>query len=382
MMLRLFAVKKSDRGLAMNNVALRRLRITFVAPPAGMGGGIRVIAMYAKLLAEQGHSVVVVSQPAAPISLKQKFKSLLKQQGWPVRKPLTSHLDGLGLDHRVLAAHRPVTDSDVPDADVVIATWWETAEWVNALSARKGAKVYFIQHHEVFDYLPVERCRATYRLPLHKIVIAKWLASLMLDEYGDTAVDLVSNSVDHKQCFAPSRGKQVRPTLGFLYQDVPFKGIDVALAGIRLLREKYPELRVLCFGSNAPADLAAHADLVEFYESPPQENIRDIYGQCDVWVTASRSEGFNLPAMEAMACRTPVVATKTGWPEEAISNGVNGYLVDVDDVAGLVAGVSRILELDDVAWHEMSDAAFLTVADSTWTKSCAQFEAVLRRVCE
>ena len=70
-------------------------------------------------------------------------------------------------------------DADLPDADIVIATWWETAEWVNALSPAKGRKVYFIQHHEVFSYLPVERSRATYRLPLHKIVISRWLKDLM-----------------------------------------------------------------------------------------------------------------------------------------------------------------------------------------------------------
>jgi hypothetical protein len=31
--------------------------------------------------------------------------------------------------------------------------------------------------------------------------------------------------------------------------------------------------------------------------------------KCDAWMTCSRSEGFNLPALEAMACRTPVVLT-------------------------------------------------------------------------
>jgi glycosyltransferase involved in cell wall biosynthesis len=361
---------------------LKRLRVTFVSPPVAMSGGVKVMTIYAKMLAELGHSVVVFSPPVAPISLKSKLKSLLKYRVWPTLKPSISHLDGLGLDHRVLSTHRPVTDQDVPDADVVIATWWETAEWVNALSARKGEKVYFIQHHEVFDFVPEARCRATYRLPLRKVVIAQWLANLMRDEYGDEDVDLVSNSVDHQQFFAPTRSKQARPTLGFLYHKASFKGVDTVLAAVEVLRKKYPALRVLCFGSHTPDDPAELANFIEFAEAPAQDKIRDIYAQCDVWVTASRSEGFNLPAMEAMACRTPVVATKTGWPEEAISNGVNGFLVDVDDVAGLVAGVSQILELDDVAWHEMSDAAFLTVADSTWTKSCAQFEAVLRRVCE
>lgn len=361
---------------------LEYLRITFVSPPVAMSGGIKVMAIYAKMLAERGHTVVVVSPPAASMSLKQKLKSLLKHQVWPAPKPLISHLDGLGLDHRVLNTHRPITDSDVPDADVVIATWWETAEWVSALSVSKGEKIYFIQHHEVFDFVPEARCKATYRLPLRKIVVAQWLANLMRDEYGDADVDLVSNSVDHEQFFAPSRGKQARPTLGFLYHKASFKGVDVVLAVVRVLREKYPELRVLCFGSHAPDDSATLADFIEFEESPPQDRIRDIYGQCDVWVTASRSEGFNLPAMEAMACRVPVVATKTGWPEEAIRNGVNGYLVAVDDVGGLVESVSRILDVDDLAWREMSEAAFLTVADSSWAKSCAQFEAMLRRACQ
>ena len=366
----------------MNDVASGILRITFVAPPVGMSGGIRVMAIYAKMLAEFGHRVVVVSPPAAPISFKQKLKYWLRNQEWPVLNPPRSHLDGQGLDHRVLSAHHPVTDKDVPDADVVIATWWETAEWVNALNVSKGAKIYFIQGHEIFDFVPKERCRATYRLPLHKIVIAKWLAELMRDEYGDADVDLVPNSVDHQQFFAAQRSKQARPTLGFLYHKAALKGVDVTLASVAALREKYPNLRVLCFGSHAPDDLTTFADYIEFEQSPAQNKIRDIYAQCDVWVTASRSEGFNLPAMEAMACRTPVVATTTGWPEEAIANGVNGYLVAVDDVGGLVESVSRILDADDQVWRAMSQAAFLTVAESSWAKSCAQFEAVLRRVCQ
>ena len=55
-----------------------------------------------------------------------------------------------------------MTDVDVPDGDLIIATWWETAEWVNALSPNKGAKVYFIQHHEIF---PTFRLSAV-RLPI------------------------------------------------------------------------------------------------------------------------------------------------------------------------------------------------------------------------
>lgn len=366
----------------MSGVVLKCLRITFVLPPVAMSGGIRVIAIYADFLQRQGHKVVVVSPPAPPVPLKQKLKYFLKYQVWPARKSSVSHLDGLGLDHRVLNIYRPVTDRDVPDADVVIATWWETAEWVSALDVSKGKKIYFIQGHEVFDFLPQARCRATYRLPLHKIVIAQWLANLMRDEYGDSDVDLIPNSVDHQQFFAIPRGKQERPTVGFLYHEAALKGVDIALMALARLREQYPDLRAICFGSHAPKSQAVLADFIEFECAPAQNRIRDIYAQCDVWLTASRSEGFNLPAMEAMACRTPVVATDTGWPSEAIRNGENGFLVAVDDVDGIVQGVSRILDADDAAWRRISEEALHTVADSSWDKSCMQFEAALRRVSQ
>ena len=90
-------------------------------------------------------------------------------------KTSISHFDYVDVPLHVIDRFRPVTDRDVPDGDVVIATWWETAEWVAKLSPRKGAKAYFIQHYEVFDYTPHRRVKATWRMPLYKITISKWL---------------------------------------------------------------------------------------------------------------------------------------------------------------------------------------------------------------
>src|SRR5258708_7700472 len=149
------------------------MKITFVLPDVDMSGGIRVVVIYAKALAARGHNVVLVSPPPRAPAFKLRVKSLLKGDGWP-RAASTSHLDGSGLDYRMIERWRAVTDADIPDADVVVATWWETAEWVARLSPQKGTKAYFIQHHEVFDYLPVERVKATWRLPLRKITISKW----------------------------------------------------------------------------------------------------------------------------------------------------------------------------------------------------------------
>ena len=115
------------------------MKITFVLPYAGLAGGVRVAAIYADRLGKRGHQVYVVSTPARAPLLKQKVKSLLKGDGWPATPDQgPSHLDGLAVPWKVLDHYRPVTDADVPDADVVVATWWETAEWVSKLSPSKG----------------------------------------------------------------------------------------------------------------------------------------------------------------------------------------------------------------------------------------------------
>ncbi len=358
------------------------MRVTFILPTVNLSGGVRVIAIYAKLLSRRGHKVVLVSPPPQTLPFRQKLKSFIRGKGWTTQLPAySSHLDGSGLDHRVLDRWRPVSEDDVPNADAVIATWWETAEWVNALGPAKGAKVYFIQHHEVFSHLPVSRCHATYKLPMHKIVVARWLKEVMRTQYADDEVDIVPNSVDRTQFFSTLRGKQPVPTIGFLYSTVPFKGLEISLSAIRILRIKIPSLRLICFGSEYPISTLPLPIGAEFSFSPPQDQIRNLYSQCDVWITASRSEGFNLPAMEAMACRTPVIATRTGWPEEAIVNGMNGFLVDVDDVEILVARLSQTLSLNDIEWLAMSSNAFATVATCSWESSTRQFEAALENAC-
>jgi glycosyltransferase involved in cell wall biosynthesis len=112
---------------------------------------------------------------------------------------------------------------------------------------------------------------------------------------------VVPNSVDHDQFFAPPRGKHARPTVGFLYSTAALKGVDVSLKAIADVRTRFPDLDVISFADQAPR--GGKLDGVQLHVSPHQSTLRDIYASCDVWLTASRSEGFNLPAMEAMACR-------------------------------------------------------------------------------
>ncbi len=123
------------------------MKITFVLPIADWGGGCRVVATYAHQLAQWGHDVVVVHRSP---TLRSRLSLTLSHFFSTSRgERARSHLDALNVPQIRLFENRVVADADIPDADVVIATGWSTAQEVLALSPRKGAKAYFLQHYEV-----------------------------------------------------------------------------------------------------------------------------------------------------------------------------------------------------------------------------------------
>lgn len=358
------------------------MRITFVLPHAGMAGGIRVLAIYAERLSRRGHEVAVVSIPKARPTFRSKVKSLLLGKGWPPNPPAgPSHFDGCKVPHHVLERARPIMDGDLPDADVVLATFWRTGPWVAALSPHKGAKAIFLQGYETSPGHEDPRIDEVWCLPLRKIVISQWMMELARQRFGDHDVLHVPNSVDLEQFHAPERGKQVVPTVGLLYATLHLKGVDVSLEALRQVREHFPSLRVIAFGAEPIAPELPLPQGAEFHYQPAQQNIRDLYAACDVWLCGSRREGFHLPPLEAMACRCPVVSTRVGGPLDTVIDGVNGFLVDIDDAEGLAARVVEVLAASESDWRRMSDSALATASGYSWEDATDRFEAALFALC-
>ena len=264
---------------------------------------------------------------------------------------------------------------------MVIATWWQTAEWVWRLAPSKGAKAFFIQHYETWGGDPKE-VDAAWRLPLHKIVISHWLADFARDKFGDADVSLVPNSVDMNLFHAPPRSRQKRPTVGLLYNRLWFKGCDVALKAIEIAAQQIPDLQLIAFGQEPPRHWMPLPTGAQYLTRPSQETIRDIYSQCDVWLCGSRAEGFHLPPLEAMACRCPVVSTRVGGPMDTIEEAKNGFLVDVEDRDALADRLVRVLKLSDPQWQAMSDAAYATACRYSWRDAAELMEKALETAIE
>lgn len=351
----------------------RPLRITFICPPLGLCGGIRVVAIYAQKLRAMGHDVRVVAAKKTAPPLREALRSLVRGRGWPKspKKQDTDYFDAAQVPIHVTNHGGPISDRQVPDGDVVIATWWETMEWVMQLSPAKGAKMHFMQDYETWAG-NLDRVDAVCRLDAPKIVIAQWVKDLLESRFGQSPIALVPNSVDTNMFFAPPRGKQLIPTFGFNYSLQYLKGPDITLKAFALAQQTTP-MKLIAFGSIPVSEQNPLPADAEYFYRAPDEKLRDIYSQCDGWLFGTRQEGFGLPILEAMACRTPVIGATAGAAPELVGQG-GGILIPTENPEAMAAGMTRIAAMTETQWRDMSDKAYATVSRWTWDDAAKCFE--------
>lgn len=70
----------------------------------------------------------------------------------------------------------------------------------------------------------------------------------------------------------------------------------------------------------------------------------EFLAQLDVFVLASKSEGFSISTLEAMAARVPIVATRCGGPEEILRPDIDGLLVETSCPRQLSSAIAQLLE--------------------------------------
>jgi glycosyltransferase involved in cell wall biosynthesis len=138
-----------------------------------------------------------------------------------------------------------------------------------------------------------------------------------------------------------------------------------------------PELRVVSFGGAIPSSVLPLPERTEFYYQAPDTLLKEIYSRCDAWLFASRREGFGLPILEAMACRTPVIAAPAGASEELLRCG-GGLLVPPENPQAMADAIVSVCCMSEAAWRGLSDAAHATATRYTWEEATESFEAALR----
>ena len=222
---------------------------------------------------------------------------------------------------------------------------------------------------------------ATWSLPLEKITIAQWLVDLLQPHAGAGRVWLAGNGVDAGQFHAPKRGKQAAPTVGMLYARSPYKGCADMLRAFDLASRRVPGLHLVGFGSQTPDAAVSFPAGTEYHVCPDQQLLRHLYARCDAWLFGSRCEGFGLPILEAMACRTPVIGTPAGAAPELLAGG-GGILVDPGSPASMADAIVRVAQMPEAPWQAMSEAAQHTAAGRDWETAANCFEAALQNIVQ
>lgn len=171
--------------------------------------------------------------------------------------------------------------------------------------------------------------------------------------------------------------------------DVPMKGLLPLLEAVAKLRtERNVTLTVIGKPQEGgrvdqALDRLNLRDAVTCVSGISDEELARTYGEAQVAVVPSLYEGFSLPAIEAMACGVPLVATTGGaLPEVVGQSGETGVLVPPDDPGALAQAIGELL--DDPAARARIGAAgrarvherFTWVVTAKGTAAC--YDAILR----
>ena len=395
-----------------------KMNITFVLPEIGVLGGVRVVFEYANRLHDRGHKVNVV-YPLLPLWIKLKFDlasftdlasgaiAMLKNRNkndWfdlkanLVRAPIFS------------ARYVKLMGHLIPDADIVVATSWETAYIVNKLSGKKGAKFYLVQHYEIWGSWNKEECwneaenigantdnlclamhdivpktkylrtakylvDKTYKLPVNKITISSWLKELIEHKFGEEVKGLIVNGVNFDVFFreedhsTANRIKVLMP-----YRALRWKGTEDGLKAFEMVRKGYPDTEFVMYGAKRGKDIP---EWVEFHERVSDNELRRLYSSSDIFVLPSWVEGCQLPPMEAMACGCAVVATNVGGVQDYAIHGETILATPARNPEVLARNIIKLIENADER-RRIAENGYNYIKQFTWDRATDHLEQVFK----
>lgn len=166
------------------------------------------------------------------------------------------------------------------------------------------------------------------------------------------------------ELFQPENRLECRRRLGippdrqvvlFVGRFAALKAVDSLLGAAADLVRRIPSLHLVLAGGDGPesqsvrsltrlAETLGLRDRVWFPGRVEHHRLPMYYSAADLLVLPSHYESFGLVVLEALACGTPVAATRTGAVETIIRPGVNGTIIDDSSRAGVARGIERFFE--------------------------------------
>jgi len=223
-----------------------------------------------------------------------------------------------------------------------------------------------VTYHSAMELISAKRWRDALKLWVVRrsadkvVVVCDYVGGLLQNHsFKPGNLTRIYNGINSSRFNAP-RKDWLRGELGFPNQTKLIgmvanvrqtKGHDFFIRAARRVADIHPQTRFLAVGDvdeslgQGLRRLVEQLDLGDrFFFLGFRHDIPDILGDLDVFVLPSISEGFPLVVLEAMAAGKPVVATRSGGPDEMIRDGQDGFLVPPADAEALAAKICLLLE--------------------------------------
>lgn len=351
---------------------MKAISFIFPSPAIHPTGGYKVAYEYANRLVKDGYRVNIVYAGSLFFSQKTLYFKLTNcvrflqalVRGYSCRT-------WFPLDRRVKERLAfSLIWRHVPKADRYIATSPYTAMYLKNYPVGFRSKYYFIQGYENWGDVTDAMLRETYHYPINKIVISSWLQGIIESEKESCQV--VPNGFDFNyfQMSMPVKEKN-RYRITMLYHKMARKGCQYGFAALKMVKRRYPQLRVNLFGTpERPKDLPEWYD---YYQSPDRITHNRIYNESAIFLGTSNIEGWGLTVGEAMICGCAVVCTNNSGYLEMAQNEETALVSPIKDSRALAENIIRLIEDDGLrqklaaAGHDFIQGFSL---DSSYQKFC------------
>ena len=195
-----------------------------------------------------------------------------------------------------------------------------------------------------FRYSQEIQQRFLFRYAQRILPISQFLADALPPRLRAKAVPILLGA-DHYPLAEEGAAAAIRHRLGVGDDDVmvlyvgrlnpegqPYKGTAELMSVAGRVRAELPQARLVMagFGTEADGDWVRSQGGLAVVNAPV-DDMPSLFAAADVYVTASKWEGFDLPLVEAQRAGAPVVAYRAGAHPEVVDDGVSGVLVDSAD---------------------------------------------------
>ena len=224
-----------------------------------------------------------------------------------------------------------------------------------------------------------------YRSAGRVICISERVREQVLEGMPDASTTVIYNGAD-PQRFRPADGPSSSAVILSVGNLIPIKGHELLLRAIAALPER-SEIFCELIGDGPErsrlealgCELNLHAN-IRFLGRQNRTQVAEAMRRCTLFALPSRYEGLGCAYLEAMLAAKPVIACRGQGIEEIVQDGLNGRLIEPNDLPGLTETLSLLLRSPQLRTR-LGDAARTTILQRFTLAHQAQYLAELYREC-